>query len=115
VNASLETLIQQGLSCHSSQINQNRTFGRKDRSQIEVPGPLSVWLKGCQTGSQFRCGGPNDFVWAEDSILVDIDDIDGLAGAMRSLIGGVWDTQVMHDGVEARYTKEAVRNMLLGV
>jgi len=62
-----------------------------------------------------RCGGPNDIVRDEDGILVDIDDIDGLAGAMRSLIGGMWDTQVMHDGVEARYTKEAVRNTLLGV
>ena len=62
-----------------------------------------------------RCGGPNDIVRAEDGTLVNVDDVDGLAEAMRSFIGRVWDTQVMRDGVEARYTKEAVRNRLLGV
>ena len=62
-----------------------------------------------------RCGGPNDIVRVEDGTLVDVDDVDGLGEAMRGFVGRAWDTQVMCDGVEARYSKEAVRKQLLGV
>lgn len=62
-----------------------------------------------------RCGGPNDIVRKEDGLLVDVDDVDGLAEAMRSMIDMEWDTQIMRDGVEARYTKEAIRKQLLEI
>lgn len=62
-----------------------------------------------------RCGGPNDIVRKEDGLLVDVDDVDGLAEAMRSMINLEWDTQIMRNGVEARYTKSAIRNQLMDV
>lgn len=62
-----------------------------------------------------RCGGPNDIVRNEDGILVDVDDADGLAKAMRSMINMDWDTKSMREGVEARYTKGSVRKQLLEV
>ena len=62
-----------------------------------------------------RCGGPNDIVRDEDGILVDVDDVDGLAEAMRSMIDMEWDTKIMRDGVESRYTKSAIRTQLLDV
>ena len=62
-----------------------------------------------------RCGGPNDIVRKEDGLLVDVDDVDGLAEAMRSMINMEWDTKLMRDGVEARYTKSAIRNQLMDV
>lgn len=62
-----------------------------------------------------RCGGPNDIVRNEDGILVDVDDADGLTEAMRSMIGKDWDTQTMRKGVEARYSKDSIRNQLLDV
>jgi glycosyltransferase involved in cell wall biosynthesis len=62
-----------------------------------------------------RCGGPNDIVRNEDGILVDVDDVKGLAEAMRNMIGMEWNLQVMHDGVEARYTKSTIRAKLLGI
>ena len=62
-----------------------------------------------------RCGGPNDIVRNEDGILVDVDDADGLAEAMRSMINMDWDTKLMREGVEARYTKGSIRKQLLEV
>ena len=62
-----------------------------------------------------RCGGPNDIVRKEDGILVDVDDVDGLAEAMRSMTNMEWDTKLMRDGVESRYTKSAIRTQLLDV
>lgn len=62
-----------------------------------------------------RCGGPNDIVRKEDGLLVDVDDVEGLAEAMRSMINLEWDTQIMRNGVEARYTKSAIRNQLMDV
>jgi len=62
-----------------------------------------------------RCGGPNDIVRDEDGLLVDIDDVDGLAEAMRTAISMDWDTQAMRDGVEARYTIAAIREQLLKI
>ena len=62
-----------------------------------------------------RCGGPNDIVRKEDGLLVDVDDVDGLAEAMRSMINLEWDTQIMRNGVEARYTKSTIRNQLMDV
>ncbi|MDA8805325.1 glycosyltransferase [Euryarchaeota archaeon] len=62
-----------------------------------------------------RCGGPNDIIRSEDGLLVDVDDIDGLAEAMRNMIGMDWDTQSMRDGIEARYTKATIRRQLLEI
>jgi len=62
-----------------------------------------------------RCGGPNDIVRNEDGILVDVDDVDGLAEAMANMIGMEWDTKLMRDGVEARYTKAAIRKQFLDI
>ena len=62
-----------------------------------------------------RCGGPNDIIRSEDGILVDVDDAAGLAEAMRNMIGMVWDTQSMRNGVEARYTKATIRGQLLEI
>jgi len=62
-----------------------------------------------------RSGGPNDIVRNEDGILVDVDHADGLAEAMRSMVNMDWDTKSMRDGVESRYTKEAIRKQLLEI
>ena len=62
-----------------------------------------------------RCGGPNDIVRSEDGLLVDVDDIGGLAEAMRNIIGMEWDTQAMRDGVETRYSKATIREQLLNI
>ena len=62
-----------------------------------------------------RCGGPNDIVRTEDGMLVDVDDVDGLAEAMANMIGMEWDTKLMRDGVEARYTKAAIRKQFLDI
>lgn len=62
-----------------------------------------------------RCGGPNDIIRSEDGTLVDVDDVDGLTEAMRNMINMDWDTQSMRDGVEARYTKAAIRGQLLDI
>ena len=62
-----------------------------------------------------RCGGPNDIVRTEDGMLVDVDDVDGLAEAMANMIGMQWDTKLMRDGVEARYTKAAIRKQFLDI
>ena len=62
-----------------------------------------------------RSGGPNDIVRKEDGLLVDVDDADGLAEAMRNTINMEWDINIMRDGVETRYAKGVVRNRLLEV
>lgn len=62
-----------------------------------------------------RCGGPNDIVRKEDGILVDIDDADGLAEAMRNTINMEWDSNNMRVGVETRYSKGVIRQQLLEV
>jgi glycosyltransferase involved in cell wall biosynthesis len=62
-----------------------------------------------------RSGGPNDIVRKEDGLLVDIDDADGLAEAMRSMIDMEWDTNIMREGVETRYAKGVIRRQLLEV
>ena len=62
-----------------------------------------------------RCGGPNNIIRSDDGILVDVDDVDRLAEAMRDIISMDWDTQSMRKGVEARYTKAVIRRQLLDI
>lgn len=62
-----------------------------------------------------RCGGPNNIIRSDDGILVDVDDVDSLAEAMRDIISMDWDTQSMRKGVEARYTKAVIRRQLLDI
>ena len=62
-----------------------------------------------------RCGGPNDIVREEDGILVDVDDVAGLASAMNAARSHQWDSSAMRAGVEERYTKEIIREQLLTI
>jgi glycosyltransferase involved in cell wall biosynthesis len=62
-----------------------------------------------------RCGGPNDIVREEDGILVDVDDVVGLASAMNAARSHQWDSSAMRAGVEERYTKEIIREQLLTI
>jgi len=62
-----------------------------------------------------RCGGPNEIVRDGDGILVDVDDVDGLATAMIEIMEIELDREAMRSGVEDRYSKKAVRNKLLEI
>ncbi len=64
-----------------------------------------------------RCGGPEDFVTEENGILVNVDDVEGLKGAMMKMYTehGKYDCRKISDKIKARFSAETIGKQLVNV
>ena len=64
-----------------------------------------------------RCGGPEDFVDDSNGILVDVDDVDGLADAMMTMYyhAGEYDSAQIAERTQERFSAEKVARQVTDI
>lgn len=77
-----------------------------------------VYIEALATGTPViatKCGGPEDFVNDSNGLLVDIEDVDGLAAAMQTMMDtiGNYDGQKISQYCKERFSAEEISKQIL--
>ena len=79
-----------------------------------------VYIEAMATGTPViatRCGGPEDIVTSENGILVNVDDVDETANAMRKMMVKYtkYDKKMISENAIKLYSQETIGNQIQSI